>query len=36
MKKNDRFFINMAIVKIDYDNHRDILDNYMPLVFESL
>lgn len=32
----DRFFINMAIVKLDFDKKNNLLDNYMPLVFETL
>lgn len=33
----DRFLVNMAIVRVNWDQNRsDILDNYIPLVHESL
>ncbi len=33
----DRFLVNMAIVKVNFDkNGSDILDNYIPLVHETL
>ncbi|MCI5157164.1 MAG: hypothetical protein D3906_01765 [Candidatus Electrothrix sp. AUS1_2] len=33
----DRFLVNMAIVRVNWDRNRsDILDNYIPLVHEAL
>ena len=35
-KRMDRFLINMAIIKVNWNRSRsDLLDNYIPLVHEA-